>query len=165
MTTAESAERQPADRSAYRFPRSARLLTPATFSAVFEQRRARKGQWFHLHVGARKDTASLSSAGDSADGKPVNAAAPAIQARLGVAVPKKLLKTAVHRNLIKRIARETFRRVRGGLEARDYVLRLSSRINPRQQPIDRQAVARDIAALLAAVSVRKRPAGESSTSC
>lgn len=127
------------------FPRSARLLTPTAYSAVFEQRRARKGRWFHLHLGPR----STPPATDPTSGEPFPAS-PGL-ARIGIAVPKKLLKTAVHRNLIKRIARDVFRRTRAGLEARDYVLRLSNKIDPRRQPIDRRAIALDIRSLFSAV--------------
>ena len=116
------------------FPRSARLLNPGTFTAVFEKRSARRGRFFHLHFGAMKET--------EADGATVQLP------RLGVAVPKKLLKTAVHRNLVKRIARETFRCKRQTLLARDYVLRLSVKLDPKKQALDRSALAADIAALL-----------------
>lgn len=47
-------------------------------------------------------------------------------ARLGVVVAKKLARHAVLRNLIKRIARESFRFKREGLPALDLVLRLAS---------------------------------------
>ncbi len=45
-------------------------------------------------------------------------------ARLGVVVAKKLAKRANLRNLVKRIARETFRRHREVLPAMDLVVRL-----------------------------------------
>jgi len=45
-------------------------------------------------------------------------------ARLGVVVAKKLAKRANVRNLVKRIARETFRRHRESLPAMDLVVRL-----------------------------------------
>lgn len=45
-------------------------------------------------------------------------------ARLGVVVAKKLAKRANVRNLLKRIARETFRRHRAGMQALDMVVRL-----------------------------------------
>lgn len=45
-------------------------------------------------------------------------------ARLGVVVAKKLAKRANVRNLVKRIARETFRRHREALPAMDLVVRL-----------------------------------------
>lgn len=45
-------------------------------------------------------------------------------ARLGVVVAKKLARQANLRNLVKRIAREIFRRQRSGLPAHDLVVRL-----------------------------------------
>lgn len=45
-------------------------------------------------------------------------------ARLGVVVAKKLARRAHTRNLVKRIARETFRRQRTGLPPHDLVVRL-----------------------------------------
>lgn len=122
------------------FPRSVRLLTPNAFTAVFEKRSVRRGRFFHLHAGAGK---TAEPAGDT----PVDLAPPL--ARLGIAVPKKLLKTAVHRNVVKRIAREVFRQTRLLLDARDYVLRLAVKIDPKRQQLDRKALAQDIRILLA----------------
>lgn len=121
------------------FPRSARLLIPEAYSAVFEKRNARRGRFFHLHLG----TLANVNTGDVPEAQNLP------QARLGIAVPKKLLKTAVHRNVVKRIARETFRKVRGSLEHRDFVLRLAVKLNPQQQAIDRKALAEDIGSLFA----------------
>lgn len=128
------------------FPRSARLLTPGDFSAVFEQRNARRGRFFHLHLGAAVPAASATG----------EAALPACP-RIGIAVPKKLLRTAVHRNVVKRIAREVFRQARGQLDGRDYVLRLAVKLDPKRQPLDRQALARDIGTLLSGRQPRRQP--------
>ena len=43
-------------------------------------------------------------------------------ARLGLAISKKCAKSAVQRNRIKRLAREVFRSIQGGLPAADYVV-------------------------------------------
>lgn len=124
------------------FPRSVRLLTPGAFTAVFEKRSVRRGRFFYLHAGAGKAAESIvEAAGESA--------APPPLARLGIAVPKKLLKTAVHRNVVKRIAREVFRQTRLRLDGRDYVLRLAVKIDLKRQPLDRKALAQDIRSLLA----------------
>lgn len=123
------------------FPRTVRLLTPNAFTAVFEKRSVRRGRFFHLHAGAGK-------AADSSSDVPVELATAAPLARLGIAVPKKLLKTAVHRNVVKRIAREVFRQTRILLDPRDYVLRLAVKIDPKRQLLDRKALARDIRTLL-----------------
>ena len=49
-------------------------------------------------------------------------------ARLGVVVAKKLAKRANTRNLVKRIARECFRRNRESLQAVDVVVRLHASV-------------------------------------
>lgn len=135
------------------FPRSARLLTPGDFTAVFEQRSARRGRFFHLHVGAAKPAVTPDTLAADPPTPPPS--------RIGIAVPKKLLKTAVHRNLLKRLARELFRQTRCRLDGRDYVLRLAIKLDPKRQPLDRQALARDIRALLAARQLRLPLAGAS----
>lgn len=45
-------------------------------------------------------------------------------ARLGLVIPKRNAKRAVHRNLVKRLAREAFRHARAELPPFDLVLRL-----------------------------------------
>lgn len=129
------------------FPRRVRLLTPTAFTAVFEKRSVRRGRFFHLHAGADK---TIEATGDLPASPPL--------ARLGIAVPKKLLKTAVHRNVVKRIAREVFRQTRLLLDQRDYVLRLAVKIDPKRQLLDRKALAQDIRALLASRQARQTPA-------
>jgi ribonuclease P protein component len=47
-----------------------------------------------------------------------------IGARLGLIIPKRLAKRAVLRNLLKRLARESFRHALPGLPRADMVLRL-----------------------------------------
>jgi len=134
--------------SAARFPRSARLLTPAAYAAVFEQRRARRGRFFHLHIGQVLEADSGISCQQGA--------------RLGIAVPKKLLKTAVHRNLVKRLARESFRQLAPALDQRDYVLRLSIKLDPAKLPLDRKALTDDIRSLFSGRSATK-PVDQSRT--
>ncbi|HET6720514.1 MAG TPA: ribonuclease P protein component [Rhodocyclaceae bacterium] len=126
------------------FPRRVRLLTPNAFTAVFEKRSVRRGRFFHLHAGADK---TIAATGDLPASPPL--------ARLGIAVPKKLLKTAVHRNVVKRIAREVFRQTRLLLDRRDYVLRLAVKIDPKRQLLDRKALAQDIRALLVSRQTRQ----------
>lgn len=132
------------------FPRSVRLLTPGAFTAVFEKRSVRRGRFFHLHAGAGQADESIAAAAGEL-------AAPLPLARLGIAVPKKLLKTAVHRNVVKRIAREVFRQTRFALDGRDYVLRLAVKIDLKRQPLDRKALAQDIRSLLASRQPRQSP--------
>lgn len=79
-----------------------RLHKTDEYSSVFAFRRALRGRYYMLHYRPNGlDTA-----------------------RLGVVVAKKLAKRANARNLVKRIAREIFRRRRAALPAHDLVVRL-----------------------------------------
>ena len=79
-----------------------RLHKTDEYSSVFAFRRALRGRFYMLHYRpSGLDTA-----------------------RLGVVVAKKLAKRANVRNLVKRIARENFRRQRVDLPAMDLVVRL-----------------------------------------
>jgi len=76
------------------------------YSSVFAFRRALRGRFYMLHYRPNGlDTA-----------------------RLGVVVAKKLAKRANTRNLVKRIARECFRRNRESLPAVDMVVRLHASV-------------------------------------
>lgn len=124
------------------FPRAARLLVPTEFRRVFERRLASRGEYFMLHQ------------------RPAEAAdpVPPTRARLGIVIPKKLLKTAVHRNLIKRLARECFRGMATRLPPADLVVRLARKIDPAAGPLDRRAIAADLRTLLERFARRARPA-------
>lgn len=79
-----------------------RLHKTDEYSSVFAFRRALRGRYYMVHYRPNGlDTA-----------------------RLGVVVAKKLARRANVRNLVKRIAREIFRRQRSGLPAHDLVVRL-----------------------------------------
>jgi len=69
-------------------------------------------------------------------------------ARLGLVVPKKLCKLAVHRNLAKRLVREAFRQQRAGLPACDLVFRLAVNVNRLPWPAAKNLLAADVHALL-----------------
>lgn len=85
-----------------RFLGTHRLHKTDEFSSVFAFRRALRGRFYTLHYRPNGlDTA-----------------------RLGVVVAKKLAKRANVRNLVKRIARETFRRQRISIPPCDLILRL-----------------------------------------
>jgi ribonuclease P protein component len=90
-----------------RFRPEFRLHTPADFAGVFSQRKVCRGTRFHLHYrpGVGKD------------------------ARLGLVIPKKHARAAPLRNLLKRIARESFRHARAGLPNMDLVLRLNKPVS------------------------------------
>lgn len=107
------------------FPKRYRLTKTDEYSSVFGFRRAVKSPHFLLHYRSRAATEEAT-------------------ARLGIVVPKRLVKAAVRRNLIKRIAREQFRLLRAGLPARDLVLRLAAKC----QSLDRRALADEIRGLL-----------------
>lgn len=85
-----------------RFRKLHRLHKTDEFSSVFAFRRALRGRFYMVHY------------------RPNELSGP----RLGVVAAKKLAKRAKSRNLVKRIARETFRRHRAELGAFDLVVRL-----------------------------------------
>lgn len=64
----------------------------------------------------------------------------AASARLGVVIAKKFVRSAVSRNLIRRIVRESFRLSRMKLLHHDIVVRVSARM----ETFDRQALRREI---------------------
>lgn len=73
-------------------------------------------------------------------------------ARLGLVVTKRLLRRAIDRNLIRRLAREKFRLLYSQLSHRDFVLRLVNR------PVifERKALAEEISNLLEKVTSSSR---------
>jgi len=83
-----------------------RLRKTDEYSSVFAFRKAVRGRFFVLHH------------------RPAGIAT----ARLGVVVAKKLVRRAVQRNFIKRMAREAFRHLREKLPPYDMVLRLNAKI-------------------------------------
>ncbi|MCC6878294.1 MAG: ribonuclease P protein component [Rhodocyclaceae bacterium] len=103
-----------------------RLRKTDEFSSVFAFRRALRGKYFELLY------------------RP-NAA---VSARLGVVIAKKFVRSAVNRNQIRRIVRESFRLSRGGLPQRDIVVRLAIRLDAP----DRRALRSDIDGLFARLS-------------
>ncbi len=73
-------------------------------------------------------------------------------ARLGLVVAKRLLRRSVDRNLVKRLARENFRLLRGQLSSRDFILRLAA----KPKTLDRQALAEEIKGLLGKMTSPER---------
>jgi len=82
------------------FARTFRLVKPAEFKHVFQQ--PNKSADSALLVMARKNTLGY--------------------ARLGLAISIKSAQTAVERNRVKRIARESFRHCRGTLGGVDFIV-------------------------------------------
>lgn len=115
------------------FPRRYRLTKTDEYSSVFGFRRALRSPHFLLHYRPRS-------------------AAEESTARLGIVVPKRLLKAAVRRNLVKRICREKFRQLRIALPVRDLVIRLAA----KPQSLDRRALAAEIHSLLLKLGVPGR---------
>ena len=107
------------------FPKKYRLTKTDEFSSVFGFRKALRSSHFLLHYRLRK-------ADEVAD------------ARLGLVVAKRLLKRAVDRNLIRRLARESFRKLHYRLPSRDLILRLMT----KPGSLDRRALADEIQNLL-----------------
>ncbi len=93
-----------ADQPSRRFSRAQRLLNPSDFKYVFD--RPVKVSNAYLTILARKND------------RP--------QARLGLAVPKRQIKTAVARNRIKRLIRESFRHHQTELAGLDIVVLVRS---------------------------------------
>lgn len=108
------------------FPRQYRLTKTDEYSSVFGFRKALKSQHFLLHYRIRASS-------DVGDG-----------ARLGLVIAKRLLRRAIDRNLIRRLARESFRVLRPRLMPRDLVLRLVN----RPDSLDRKALAKEIRNLM-----------------
>lgn len=112
---------RPACKGKCGFPPSYRLHKTDEFSSVFAFRRTIRGDCFVLHY-RPSDTGP----------------------RLGVVVAKKLARHAVTRNLLKRLSREHFRRVRTSLPSCDLILRLSRPV----KGVSRAHLRRDIAAVM-----------------
>ncbi len=84
----------------YAFNRELRLLTPEHYQNVFQQ--AHRAGSPHFTIIARDNNLT--------------------HPRLGLAVPKKQIKTAVGRNRFKRLARESFRNKQHQLPNKDFVV-------------------------------------------
>jgi len=115
------------------FPKRYRLTKTDEFSSVFGFRKALRSPHFLLHYRLR-------------------AADEIVGARLGLVVAKRFLKRSVDRNLIRRLARESFRTIRNQLPSRDLILRLAT----KPVPLDRCALAEEIRGLLGKTISRER---------
>lgn len=115
------------------FPRHYRLTKTDEFSSVFGFRKAVKSRHFLLHYRPQTESEQTGP-------------------RLGLVVAKRLLKRSVDRNLVRRLARESFRQIRGRLVQRDLVLRLA--VRPAE--LDRQALAEEMQSLFDKMSTTRR---------
>lgn len=100
-----------------------RLRKTDEFSSVFAFRRSLRGKYFELLY------------------RPNSFAT----ARIGMVIAKKFIRSAVNRNLVRRIVRESFRLSRSKLPHRDIVVRVSVRMSVP----DRRALRIDIDELFA----------------
>ena len=107
------------------FPKKYRLTKTDEYSSVFGFRRALKSPHFLLHYRLRGVDEEVG-------------------ARLGLVVAKRFLRRSVDRNLIRRLARESFRLIRCQLSSRDFILRLAA----KPVALDRQILAQEIRGLL-----------------
>jgi ribonuclease P protein component len=115
------------------FPPAKRLTTPAQFAAVMQQGKRRYDGALALHALRHMPPAQVADASAKGpdvavktpmDRAPSSTPAARREARLGLVVGKKLARTSVERNRIKRQAREVFRQtaVQAGC---DIVVRLA----------------------------------------
>ncbi len=114
--------------AAFRFRPSSRLLLGKEYTAVFTHRRVLRNGPFELYY--KPLAGALTDPTLSPQCSAQNTVQVPKQARLGLVVPKRNAKRAVHRNLIKRLAREAFRHVCSTLPACDLVLRLGRPLQP-----------------------------------
>ena len=106
--------------SRYRFSRASRLLKPSEFQAVFDARKACRGQWLTLH---RIEGPLASSTNDETE-TPERLTQDATATRLGLIVAKRLVPAAARRNLIRRVVREYFRLNPAAFAPGDWIVRL-----------------------------------------
>ncbi|MDZ4814408.1 MAG: ribonuclease P protein component [Pseudomonadota bacterium] len=111
------------------FPRAARLLTRAAFDEVFRAGQSAGSTFFRALVRA----------------------SPTAGARLGINVPKRVLKMAHERNRVKRLLREAFRKQREQLPAIDLVLLARGAIGAA----DNTALRKDIAKIFSRAAALK----------
>jgi ribonuclease P protein component len=90
-----------------RFPRRARIRTSAEYQAVFSEGIRVSGAFFRCHLGIKSLTGQTTSVQ---------------QGHLGLAVSKRVDKSAVGRNKIKRVCREWFRQHQADYLPVNYVL-------------------------------------------
>jgi ribonuclease P protein component len=112
----------------FRFRPASRILIGKDYTAVFANRRVLRSGSFELYY--RPIVLLAPPAGPETPAMPAPNTANQI-ARLGLVVPKRNAKRAVHRNLVKRLAREAFRHVCTELPAYDLVLRLGKPLHAK----------------------------------
>lgn len=104
----------------FSFKRNKRLITPSDYQFVFKNSLRSSDRL--LTVIARKS-----------DNK---------QTRLGLAISKKAIKTAVHRNRVKRLTREFFRLNFSKIATADYIVMAKKGIDQQQNSEIRESLAK-----------------------
>lgn len=117
-------------------PAQARLHRPSEFAAALKGRRLARGAFFIVSAASavqdakpagQTDALPAGTAEAGQSGRQAGSTQPAC-ARLGLVIAKRFAPHAVTRNALKRIIREAFRARRLALPARDYVVRLQTKI-------------------------------------
>ena len=105
--------------SRFRFSRASRLLKPSQFQAVFDARKACRGQWLTVH---RYQPGQTRACSENEQTDIIECANPA--SRLGLIVAKRLVAASARRNLIRRVIREHFRTSQDAFPPGDWIVRL-----------------------------------------
>jgi ribonuclease P protein component len=101
-----------------RFPRTARLLTKAEFDSSFQSKKLVSSLCFRAHVLFLPET----------------------EAQLGLAIAKRVVPLAVHRNRLRRLIRESFRKQRSGLTG----LKIVVLVKPKIREFEHSAIQLDL---------------------
>ena len=105
--------------SRFRFSRASRLLKPLEFQAVFDARKACRGQWLTVHRYQPSQSRACSE-NEQIEFIEQNHST----SRLGLIVAKRLVAASARRNLIRRVLREHFRTSPAAFPAGDWIVRL-----------------------------------------
>ena len=103
----------------FRFSRASRLLKPLEFQAVFDARKACRGQWLTVHRYQPSQSRACSE-NEQIEFIEQNHST----SRLGLIVAKRLVAASARRNLIRRVLREHFRTTPAAFPAGDWIVRL-----------------------------------------
>ncbi|MGN6579547.1 MAG: ribonuclease P protein component [Bordetella sp.] len=129
------------------FPAQARLHRPSEFAAALKGRRLARGAFFIVSVASLPPVEKSAGRADGASAggtETVQSGGQPDCARLGLVIAKRYAPHAVTRNALKRVIREAFRVRRLTLPARDYVVRLQSRIAPMSLTALKQAARAEV---------------------
>ena len=103
----------------YCFSRASRLLKPSEFQAVFDARKACRGQWLTVH---RYQPSQSRACSENEQIELIEQSQST--SRLGLIVAKRLVAASARRNLIRRVLREHFRTTPTAFAAGDWIIRL-----------------------------------------